>query len=49
MITLITTAKRKKGGSRLVFKKSIAEMSGTNIHTCILDSITEILPPTKNK
>ena len=49
MRALITTAKMKNGGSRLVHNKSITHMSDTNICTCLLDSILVILPPSKNK
>ena len=46
---LITTAKMKDGGSRLVRNKSIMLMCGPNNRTCLLDSIQVILPITKNK
>ena len=49
MRALTAIAKMKDGGSRLIRNKLITHMSGTNICTCLLDSIQAILPVTKNK
>ena len=37
------------GGSRLVCAKLLPSIVGGNNRTCLLDSILQILPPTKNK
>ena len=37
-------AKRKKGGARLILNKTEAISSGPNTRTCLLDSVTALLP-----
>ena len=37
-------AKRKKGGARLMLNKTEAILSGPNTRTCLLDSVTALLP-----
>ena len=37
-------AKRKKGGARLMLNKTEAIPSGSNTRTCLLDSVTALLP-----
>jgi len=37
-------AKRKKGGARLILNKTEAILSGPNTRTCLLDSVTALLP-----
>jgi hypothetical protein len=39
-----TDAKRKKGGARLILNKTEAIPSGPNTRTCLLDSVTALLP-----
>ena len=49
MCATYAEAQRRKGRSRLVHNKIIMEMSGTNNRAYLLDLITTILSPTKNK
>ena len=39
-----TAAKKKKGGARLLLNKTEAIPSGPNTRTCLLDSVTALLP-----